>query len=84
MGRIIPSFGTPGFGDRPLAFPFKSKTHTCEVKSKTKKIAGNATERTPEIGHLVVRVMENCGCAIELLRKTNAAPKAQTLALRPS
>ena len=53
------------------------------MESKARKNAANAAEGSPEIGCLIVRVVENDRRGIEPLRKTNAAFETQTFTLRP-
>jgi len=53
-----------------------------EVNSKARENAANTVECAPKIGRFAMRVVQNDGRGIELLRESDAALEAQPFALR--
>ena len=53
------------------------------MKLKMRETAADTAKRAPEVGHFIVRVVENYSRGIEFLCKTSAALKAQPFSLCP-
>ena len=61
----------------------RSKSLAGKMKLKTRETAADMAKRAPEVGHLIVRIVENDSRGIEFLHKASTTFKAQPFSLCP-